>query len=261
LSQTTVEAAGVEETVGLKESDFPLGMRLALLEGFELQCQGQVIDLAGGVQKLFAFLALHERPVRRSYVAGNLWSDVSEERASGNLRSTLWRIVPPARNLVVANGNLLSLAPALKVDLKLAVSVAHSLIDAEQVQNDVMETSPEDSLLSSELLPDWYDEWVIPIRERLRQLRLHALDALCVRLTAATRFGQAIDAALLAISAEPLRESSHRALIRAHLAEGNRCEAIRQYNVFRELMRLEMDLPPSPMMEQVRREIEAGGDI
>ena len=38
-----------------------------------------------------------------------------------------------------------------------------------------------------ELLPDWYDDWVLLERERFRQLRLHALDALCDDLTRAGR--------------------------------------------------------------------------
>jgi len=62
--------------------------------------------------------------------------------------------------------------------------------------------------LSSELLPACYDDWVLAERERFRQLRLHALEALCERLTASRRYGEAIDAGLAAVCAESLRESS-----------------------------------------------------
>ena len=52
--------------------------------------------------------------------------------------------------------------------------------------------------LKGEILPDWYDDWLLLERERIRQLRLHALEAIrCTRLTAAGRFGEAIEAALL----------------------------------------------------------------
>ena len=40
-------------------------------------------------------------------------------------------------------------------------------------------------------------------RERFHQLRLHALEALCDRLTTAGRYGEAIDAGLAAVTAEP----------------------------------------------------------
>ena len=56
------------------------------------------------------------------------------------------------------------------------------------------------------------------------------------RLTAARRFGPALEAALAAVAGEPLRESAHRVLIKAHLAEGNVSEAIRQYHFYRTLL-------------------------
>ena len=87
-------------------------------------------------------------------------------------------------------------------------------------------------LLSDDLLPDWYEDWVLLERERLRQVRLHGLEALCLRLANLGRHVAAIEAGLAAISADPLRESAQRALISAHLLEGNVSEAVRQYDVF-----------------------------
>jgi DNA-binding SARP family transcriptional activator len=69
---------------------------------------------------------------------------------------------------------------------------------------------------------------VLVERERFRQLRLHALEALCRRLTGDGLHAEAVDAGIAAIAAEPLRESAHRALMSAHVAEGNRGEAMRQ---------------------------------
>jgi DNA-binding SARP family transcriptional activator len=59
------------------------------------------------------------------------------------------------------------------------------------------------------------------------------------------RFGEAVDAALLAVSAEPLRESAQRALIEAHVAEGNLAEAHRTYIFYRNLVRRELGVEPS----------------
>jgi len=83
-------------------------------------------------------------------------------------------------------------------------------------------------------------------RERYRQLRMHALEILCVRLSGAGRHGEAVEAGLAAVSGEPLRESAHRVLIGAHLAEGNRCEAIRQFDRYRGVLQRELGLEPSP---------------
>ena len=50
-------------------------------------------------------------------------------------------------------------------------------------------------ILSGEVLPGWYDDWVLVEAEDWRQLRLHALETLADRLAAAGCWGQAADAA------------------------------------------------------------------
>jgi len=105
------------------------------------------------------------------------------------------------------------------------------------------------SYLTVDLLPDWYDDWVLVERERYNQLRLHAIEALCHHLTAAGHHAEAIDAGLAAVRAEPLRESAHQVLIRAHLAEGNRWEAVRQYERCRRLLLDELGVEPSRALQ------------
>src|SRR5262249_35754479 len=51
-----------------------------------------------------------------------------------------------------------------------------------------------------------------------------------------------------AIAVEPLYESAQATLIAAHLAEGNRTEAIRQFTAFRRLLYNETGLAPSPSL-------------
>ncbi|HEX9311675.1 MAG TPA: bacterial transcriptional activator domain-containing protein, partial [Actinomycetota bacterium] len=70
------------------------------------------------------------------------------------------------------------------------------------------------------------------------------------RLMAASgRFAEAVESGLAAVAAEPLRESAHRCLINAYLAEGNAGEAIRQFVRYRDLLRAELDLAPSEQIE------------
>ncbi len=104
-------------------------------------------------------------------------------------------------------------------------------------------TSPEG--LCDELLPEWYDDWVLLERERLRQIRLHSLEALCTRLSTLGRHGLAIEAGLAAVRAEPLRESAHRVVIRAHLAEGNASEALRQFAELVNVLSENLGIAPS----------------
>jgi DNA-binding SARP family transcriptional activator len=131
------------------------------------------------------------------------------------------------------------------VDIRRVEEFAHGVLD-RTVRCEEIERPAR--VLSGDFLPDWSEDWVLIERERFRQLRLHALEAICEQLTLAGRYGQAIDAGLAAVAGEPLRESAHRALIRAYLSEGNRVEALRQYELYRGLAHTELHVQPSPRM-------------
>jgi DNA-binding SARP family transcriptional activator len=225
-------------------------VRLRLLNAFELICDGGPVPLPMSAQRVVAFLALHDRPLLRSYVAGSLWLDTTDERAQANLRSALWRLHRCSHQLVEAAGQRLALGTEIEVDLRVAEVLARRAL---------RENAPEDleldaALLASDLLPDWYDDWVLLEREQFRQLRLHALDVLCERLTREGRLGEALDVGLTALVGEPLRESAHRAVIRIHLADGNRGEAMRQYRLCRRLLG-ELGIQPSGQTEALAREV------
>lgn len=57
-----------------------------------------------------------------------------------------------------------------------------------------------------ELLPGWHDDWVLPQREMLRQLRLHTIEAVARYRLSEGNHALAIEAALAAAALEPLRE-------------------------------------------------------
>ncbi|WP_162186073.1 AfsR/SARP family transcriptional regulator [Amycolatopsis jejuensis] len=200
--------------------------------------------ISRAAQRLVTYLALRDRPVRRAEVAHALWVDSSEEHGAASLRTTLWRVGRVHRDLVSAASDWLSLADTVAVDARAAVSLARSLTTSGgELPED---SEPVIGLLATDLLPDWYDDWLFVYRERWRQLRLHALECLAERLAEAGRFSEAVDAALTAVEGEPLRESAHRCLIRVHLLEGNRGEAVRVYRALAEMLRAELGVSPGP---------------
>jgi DNA-binding SARP family transcriptional activator len=110
-----------------------------------------------------------------------------------------------------------------------------------------------DLLRAGDLLPGWYEDWVLAERDRLRQLRLHTLEFLCERLTRIGMYAAAVQAGLAVVREDPLRESAHRVLVGAYAAEGNYGEAIRQYRLFRQLLQAELGLKPSAKMQELAR--------
>jgi DNA-binding SARP family transcriptional activator len=223
-------------------------LHLYLIGGFGLRRDHQSIDLPLGAQRLLAFLALQDRQRPRAYVAGMLWPDIGEERAGGRLRSAVWRLGHTGCQLVDGSRTHLRLAQEVHVDWRgVAREYRRLLDDSADMAVDLLTLVSA----SGDLLPEWYEDWVIIERERFRQLRLHALEALCVRLTKAGPTWLAVEVGLAAVAAEPLRESAHRALIEAHLAEGNRSEALRQLDLYRRLLRDELGLEPSESIAQL----------
>jgi DNA-binding SARP family transcriptional activator len=218
---------------------------ITLLQAFTVKVGMKQVPLMWSSQRLVALLALIQPPASRMFVAGTLWPETTDGRAGANLRSVVWRVQRCCDQLIVASPRRLCLAPEVVIDLQNAVATAHRMLDNTDLCQDIlnMETL---SLLSADILPDWYEEdWVVLHRERYHQLRLHALEVMCDRFTAAHRYGEAVEAGLAAVRAEPLRESAHRTLVRAHLAEGNRFEATRQYHNCRRLLQAELGLEPS----------------
>jgi len=222
-------------------------LSLKLLSAFELECDGAALRVPASAQRVLAFVALHDHPLRRSYVAGSLWLDSPEDRAYANLRSALWRLRRFGRRLVETHGSELSLGREVDVDLRELERLARCAVTGAATDALALDASR----FASDLLPDWYDDWVLIEREHYRQLRLHALDALCERLTGAGRLKEALDVGLAAVAGEPLRESAQRALVRVHLAEGNVGEAIRQYRLYRGLLREQLGIEPSRLMEDL----------
>lgn len=219
-------------------------LRLTLLGGFTLLWDAEEIDLPVSAQRLIALLALRERPLSRAYLADMLWPGSSDKRSLADLRTALWRANHRRVQLIATHGIRLSLCPDVRVDVQVLMAVMRvgdrpggSMLDA------LAEISWSD--LSLDLLPDWRDDWLIDDREGVRQLRLHALERLTEELSMSGRHAEAIQMALAAVRLEPLRETAHAALIRAHLAEGNRSEALRQFSRCRAVLAAELAVEPS----------------
>lgn len=229
---------------------------MGLLGHFRLEYSTATAPVGTGGRRLLALLGLRQQ-APRSVLAGTLWPDATEERALGSLRTTLWKLRGEHPLVVRCLGDDVALAETVVVDVRVLAESA--LRAVHPVRHAVPEVPGDpdlpllDALLCGDLLPGWDEDWVLPERERLRQLRLHALDALSERLVAKGRHALALEAALTSVRLEPLRESAHRAVVAVHLAEHNLGEAVRHYEAFRELLHTELGIKPSGLFSAMLR--------
>jgi DNA-binding SARP family transcriptional activator len=230
---------------------------LALLGGFVFSVGGEVLmGISSGSQRLLAFLAVRERAVTRQQVSGTLWPESSDEHAGASLRSAVSRLHGPARRAVSVTAHDLGLAEGVFVDVHYSQALARRLIDPDAPLSGTDIDAPAVTALSDDLLPGWYDDWAVIAAEDWRQLRLHALEAVTARLTAAGRLAEAAGAALAAVRGEPLRESARAALIGVHLAAGNQAEALGEFERYRVLLRGELGIAPTTRLSQLLSGLE-----
>jgi DNA-binding SARP family transcriptional activator len=214
-----------------------------VLGGLSLVSGARRLPVPPGSRRLLAHLALHPAGVDRRCAAGVLWPTVDDGRAAGNLRSALWRLQSVDCRLVRAEQTRLALHEDVEVDLaRLEAWASRVLAGIPQEGDLAVDPGP---IAELELLPGWYDDWVLGVRERVQLRLLHALEALSRLLRAAGRPAAAVEAVHVAVLAQPLRESGQRALIEAHQAAGDWVAARRQYDEFRSILRREIGVEPS----------------
>ena len=231
---------------------------LRLLGGFALLVEDREVRVPDATQKIVAFLAFQTASVRRGFVAGTLWTDHTDERASANLRTALWRLPRELAGLIVGARTSLVLSSEASVDYRNALRVALSVLAG---QNDrFVPPGAEFEALDNTLLPGWYDDWVVSERDRLQQIRLHVLEVLSRNAMNQGHFDDAIQLAQTVVRAEPLRESGHILLARAHIATGNRATAVRQIQRLDAFLRSELGISASPeallIIEHIRSNIQ-----
>lgn len=217
---------------------------LCLLGGPYVVQDRRQIPVPEGSKRLLVYIALREGHVDRRQAAGALWPLGDDGRAGGNLRSALWRLRVAGIEILQSDKSALWLDPQAQLDLRFIESWAARIIEGGVEAGDLRIPSWGPDAL--DLLPGWYDDWVIFERERLRQRVLHALESLSRQLIQAGRYAEAIEVALEAVRVEPLRESAQRTLLQAHLAEGNLVEARRAFNTYRILVKRELGVAPDP---------------
>lgn len=224
-------------------------VEVRVLGTFRFQVRGNALpSVLGGTQRLLALLGLRDRAVMRAGIAGTLWPESTEDHAYSSLRSALARLSRLTREAVLVTPLDLCLAEDVSIDIREARALAHRMLDSGTELPAADLGSHALAALSVDVLPDWYDDWVLVEAEEWHQLRLHALESLSDRLLVEQRFGEATGAALAAVRAEPLRESARAAVIRVHLEEGNQSEALAEFRRYRALLDDELGLQPTPRL-------------
>ncbi len=221
-------------------------LSIRVLGDFELEVEGKRLErpTPHRFQSLIAWLLLRaDVPSTRLQLAAAFWPDAPDEQARGNLRKVLHdlrKVLP-------------ELEPFIRTDKHRIwwVTDGHCSSDVEAFEHAARQAESDHTLDNAiamyrgELLPECYDEWVLPVRERLHETYLRLLH---MAISAAEERREYLRAATYVesmLSDEPLQEELYRTLMRLHALAGDRPAALRVYHRCAMILERELHVQPS----------------
>jgi predicted ATPase/DNA-binding SARP family transcriptional activator len=244
-------------------------VRIELLGGFRVRCGRRTITRfrtrKTGV--LLARLACdpHQSHSREALTdllwpeAGPIAGRHSFSQALSSLRVQIEHPAVRSGPLLVADRDIVRLDPsAAAIDVqefREALRAARSATDPAQ-QKHLLVKAVE--LYRGELLPGYYDDWILREREQLGGAYIQALGKLAG--IAETRGDVDRAAALLrqALSADPLAEALQRRLLRLYARSGQQAAALSAFRRWERLLHTEYEMEPDRKTAALVRSIMAG---
>lgn len=201
-------------------------LQLRLLGSCAVLCGEATVDLGARQLRLLAALALLGRRAR-GFLGGLLWPGCTDARALGSLRAAVFAVHHHLPGALITDGHDLALSPDLAVDVHTLRARLAAVAQAEEPAALGVEMLAGPDV--PQLLPGWYDDWVLAEQERLCTLYVHAAEHAAELCLAHGEPSRAAAWAEAVRGADPLRESAVRLLARAQLALGNPAAALRDF--------------------------------
>lgn len=221
----------------------------------------------GALLAYLAFYRGHSHP--RDVLIELIWPDspsieAGRHRLSLALSSLRAQFEPPgtpAGSLIVADRLSVELNPdAYSSDVQQFEEALRLAARATDDENRRLQHLTEAAdLYGGQLLPGYYDDWVLREGERLRERYLESLQRLVPLLERRGDLPGAIQYARQAVNADRSREDAHTDLLRVLLAAGQKAEALRQWREMERALEEELGEEPGPASRQLLREIERSG--
>lgn len=203
---------------------------------------------------LFFYLAFYrEQAHSREVLAELIWPDNEAEAQRSSLRVALHSLRGQLEPPGIPQGSVL-FAPRGQAQLSPQAVMTDVAAFEAQVRVAEQATDPGARVAAltmalqqarGELLPGYYDAWILPERERLDGMRLSLLQQLMEIMQQAGEWNHAIAYAQQAAALAPLQEEPHTALIRLYLAANRRVEALEQYHELERMLADQLGLTPT----------------
>ena len=253
--------AVLERSMSPTEGDPPPSsqLQIRLFGGFDAYRGGTPLPRARTRKEVWLLALLTFRPgqsVDRSWLAGTLWPDTTEERALAYLRSSLYDL----RRVLGPDAHRLYSAPSRTVRLDLAgASVDMLEFDSLIDRGDGGSLERATALYRGPLLEGCTEEWVRAERQPRHEACLQALETLAAARGVSGDIHESARLLHRAIGLDPLRESAHRALMGALARCGDYAAVDRQYRDLRRALLDEVNAEPAQETRALYERLRAEG--
>jgi len=233
-------------------------LEIALLGGPRLRHPGRgstELPSHKGAQLLALLAYAPGKKQRRDVIQTLLWPDSDQVHAQGNLRFVLHQL---RKVLGGGDGPLLSDSRVIWLDPnRVTVDVAQFEALAREGTLEALAAACElygGNLLSDvvDLSPE-YEDWLMPERERLRDVARSAFWNLFSLRLWRSEVTEAKHCAQRYLEIDPYCERMHAALMRLHLTQDERALATRRYGQLRARLTRDLQISPGTEVEQLAR--------
>jgi predicted ATPase/DNA-binding SARP family transcriptional activator/predicted negative regulator of RcsB-dependent stress response len=237
-----------------------MGLNIYLLGQFKLQADNQLIELASRpAQSLLAYLALNAGVIqRREKLASLLWPEATETNARSYLRQALWRIRKSLESGSLSGEDFLQIS-----DISVTFNnQADYWLDA-QILLETTEIQSREELIKGlrlyqgELLPGFYDEWVIRQRDRIENTYHQKMNMLLEQMIQAEQWDDTLKWGEEWIRLGYSPEAAFRALMMAHAELGDLGMVNSTYLRCVDSLNQQLDIEPSPETQMLYERLRA----
>lgn len=226
------------------------------------RCDGDVrsraVAFSGRPGGLLAYLALSKgRFFTRNELITTLWSDQRDAIGVGTFNTTLWRLRKALEQPPLAQGEIVVCDRRGIVGLPTDAQLQLDVDDFERLvapslrkpmehlgESDIANLRHGVSLYRDDILTGFSDDWALRVREMHRRMMLNALGRLMQLSVLSQDHPGAIRYAQDILDRDPLREDTHRELMRLFIVSGQRAMALRQFELCRSALRKELAIQP-----------------
>jgi DNA-binding SARP family transcriptional activator/tetratricopeptide (TPR) repeat protein len=231
--------------------------------------QPKPMVIASRLQSLLAHLLLRRGvPQMRGHLCTVFWPEEPEAKARNNLRQMLHQLrqaLPEVDRYLHTNAQQITWcvdATQTSDVAEFETAIARAKLAGERGDDQASRKHCQMALglYRGELLPNCYDDWIAPERERLQREMLHTLKQLVALLECANDLVAAISHAQRLHQIDPLDEEAAERLMRLHALNHDRASALRAYQSHTTALRTELGIEPSQALQENAQRLTHAAD-